>query len=150
MNRGAWKAALVFGGVFLCGALVGGAVVKVWSERQVIEELTVGPGPRFERHMLRNLVDELGLTETQEDKVRSLIQAHRPRMEQIRSELSQTCAAPMREHKAKLDAEIRAVLTPEQRERFDALMAKQRERFPMMGPPPWRGRGHGWRGGSGQ
>ena len=153
MNRVTLRAALVLGSVFVCGALVGGAGVKVWTERQVIDDLTAGPDRRFAHHFLQDLADELNLTAAQRDQVFRILQTHRPQMDRIRQQLSQSCALPMREQKKKIDADIRALLTPDQRTRFDELIAKQDERFPPMGPPPWRtGRGmgrHGWRGGQG-
>jgi Spy/CpxP family protein refolding chaperone len=153
VKRVTLRAALLLGSVFVCGALVGGAGVKVWMQRKVIDDLTAGPGRRFTRHSLRHFADQLNLTADQRDRVIRILEAHRPEMERIREQLSQSCAQPLREHKRKIEGEIRAVLTPEQRERFNALMAKQHRRFPPMGPPPWRsghGRGHrSWRGGQG-
>ena len=64
MNRVTLRAALVLGSVFVCGALVGGAGVKVWTERQVIDDLTAGPGRRFAHHFLQDLADELSLSRT--------------------------------------------------------------------------------------
>jgi len=47
----------------------------------------------------------------------------------------ETCGKPLAEHKKKVDDEIRALLTPEQQQRFDQLLERQRERAPWERPP---------------
>ena len=42
--------------------------------------------------------------------------------------LMERCAGPLREQRARVDAEIRAVLTPEQQQRFDKLVKEHEER----------------------
>jgi len=135
------KGALVLVGVFVLGALAGGAGMRTWMQREQAEEITQGPGRRLERRHLRALVRTLNLTRHQRDQVETIMQKHRPERDRLLQELSDNCGAPMQEHKQKIDSEIRVLLNPDQQQRFDALLETQGERFPFMRPPR-RGR-HG-------
>jgi hypothetical protein len=44
-----------------------------------------------------------------------------------------TCGAPMEAHRERIDAEIRAVLDPDQRPKFETLRAEHKRRF--LGEP---------------
>jgi protein CpxP len=81
----------------------------------------------------RALQRELGLTSQQRDAVQGILERQLPERRRLMSDMLQHCGDPLRVHKAKVDAEIRAVLNPEQQRRFDALAARQGERlFPRM------------------
>ena len=135
------KGALVLVGVFALGALAGGAGMRIWMQQERAEEITQGPGRRFERHHLRALERTLNLTREQRDQIEAIMQKYRPERNRLLRELSDNCGAPMKEHKQKIDSEIRALLNPDQQQRFDALLETQGKRFPFMRPPR-RGR-HG-------
>jgi Spy/CpxP family protein refolding chaperone len=131
------KGGLVLVGVFLLGGLAGGATARAWVQRDYAAQLTGRPGERIARRHLGALARELNLSDEQRERVRAIMDKHRSEREAVMKKLAESCGAPMREHKAKVDAEIRAVLDPEQRKRFDALLTKQRERFPLVGSPPF-------------
>jgi Spy/CpxP family protein refolding chaperone len=131
------KGGLVLVGVFVLGTLAGGAATRAWMQRDYAEQLSGHAGERLARRHLRALERELDLTDEQRQRVREIIEKYRPEGETVMNTLAESCGAPLREHKAKVDAEIRAVLNPEQQKRFDALLEKQRERFPLVGPPPF-------------
>lgn len=69
------------------------------------------------------LHDRLGLSDAQRDSLRSLMRTQRPAM--------RTLMAPMQPQmdsmRNVMRAEIRAVLTPEQRMRYDSLIAHERD-----------------------
>jgi len=142
------KGGLILLGVFVLGSLTGAAGMRAYMQRDEVEELTGGPEARFGLQHFRALARELDLSDEQRQQVREIVKKHRPERRRLMQELSEGCGADMQEHKQKVDAEIRAVLTPEQQQRFDALLSKQRERFPFLAAPPRHGPG-GRRGGGG-
>ncbi len=68
------------------------------------------------------LQQELGLSDTQRDSLRTLLRNHRPRMratmEMIRPQMDSL--------RAEMRAEVRAVLTPAQQAAYDNLLARER------------------------
>lgn len=84
------------------------------------------------------LADQLSLTEEQRGQVASILESRQARASEALSEIGPFL-------KAQLDStnlEIRAVLTPEQQERFDEYVAREEERmfrrggYPRPGAPP--------------
>jgi Spy/CpxP family protein refolding chaperone len=69
------------------------------------------------------LHDRLGLTDVQRDSIRALMRNQRPAMRAL--------LAPVQPHmdslRADMREQVRAVLTPEQRARYDSLLARERE-----------------------
>ncbi len=145
------KAALALAGVFLLGAATGGLSIYVLEQREYAQELTLGPGLRHERRILRAFSDELELTEEQRDAVGAILSEHRRRRQRLMDDLDEVCVAPIRTEKARIDDAIRALLSADQRRRFDALLERQAQlaggrRGPRSGGPahgfgPRRGAG---------
>ena len=119
---------------FLTGTLAGIAADRVLLQdgRGPVRIVRAVPPPR-DGH--RGLVfDALDLTPDQRERIRGILERRRAQMAAHWEE-----AAPgMRALVDSTDLEIRAALTPEQRERFDRLRAERRSRH---GKP----RGRGWR-----
>jgi Spy/CpxP family protein refolding chaperone len=69
------------------------------------------------------LHDRLGLSDAQRDSLRMLVRAQRPAMRTLMAPLQ----PQMDSMRTTLRAEIRAVLTPEQRLRYDSLIAHERD-----------------------
>ena len=128
-------------------------------------------------HRFGHFYEELGLTEAQRTQIRAIHERYQPQMQQLhatvrphkqtardamqrgdtaaaraareqaRAAMEQTRAQRQQLHNT-MQAEVRAILTPEQQTRFDALRASQRERMERRGP---RGGGaRGFRGPRGQ
>ena len=146
MKRTKLIGGLVLLGVFALGAVAGGAGVWAWTKQKYVDEATAGPGRRFERRHFRALARELDLRDEQRARIEEIMRQRRPEREKLMKEMAEKCAGPMKEHKAKVDEEIRAVLDPAQQKRFDELLEKQSKRFPLMGPRRF-GRHHGPPGG---
>lgn len=121
-------------------------------------------------HGFGHFYQELGLTDAQQTQVRAIHQRYQPQMQQLnatarqhrqaardaiqrgdtaaaraareqaRAAMEQTRAQRQQLHDA-MQAEIRAILTPEQQTRFDALRAAHRERMQERGPRGGAGRG---------
>lgn len=95
----------------------------------------MGPGPRGDR--LKMLSEHLGLTADQKAKLQPIFKAERDALEALRDDQSLTREArrdKMREIVESHAAQIRAVLTPEQQAKLDAL----REKGPRGEPGPRR------------
>jgi Spy/CpxP family protein refolding chaperone len=130
--------------VFVVGLLGGMAVERVRMVRRAPpppDRVGMGPGimpPMFER---------LGLTEDQRVRIREILEESRPVTDSVlRSSLPR-----LRAIRDSVRLEVRAVLTPEQQERFDEMERRWGDRGPgewggPMGPGE-RGRRGGPRGG---
>jgi Spy/CpxP family protein refolding chaperone len=122
-GRLSWVAAAVLGGTFALGCLTGAGLMW-WGQAHAF--------PRRPPPGLLPL-DELKLSAEQRSQVSALFEQYHPRFDAIfRSTFPQVQAI----HES-LEADIRKILSPEQRSRLDALKAS-RPAFPPP-PGPWRG-----------
>jgi Spy/CpxP family protein refolding chaperone len=120
--------------VFLLGGVAGAGIATAYVHREVGDFVSE---PRFrERARMRGLVRLLDLTSAQRDRVRAVMESHHRQRLAAYSDMIEKCGQPMKEEKERMDAEIRAVLTVEQRDKFDALVRRQDERLFIRGPAP--------------
>jgi Spy/CpxP family protein refolding chaperone len=128
VNRAQWKAVFLLSGVFLLGSVagIGGTLSYVAKERAELRRFDFGKRGEMP---LQALTRRLDLTDTQRQQVKTLLERHGPERRRAMQEVMTTCGASMREEKSKLDNEIRAILTPEQKTRFDEISARQGERL---------------------
>jgi Spy/CpxP family protein refolding chaperone len=104
-------------GVFVLGAVTGSALTGLYRSR------ASGPAAR-ERAMherFENMRRELNLTDEQTTAVRAIIDDTRNEYRALRAELRPRFEEPRQKARAK----IRALLTPEQQKKFDAMIAQQ-------------------------
>lgn len=114
-------------GVFLLGGVAGAGSAVAYLRHDARE---FASGPRFrDRARVRGLSRLLDLTDAQRDQVKAIFEKHQNERQAAFSDLMERCGEPLKKEKALVDAEIRAVLTPPQQEKFDALLKKQDERF---------------------
>lgn len=133
--------AAVLVGVFALGATAGGGGAYAWLRRDEAASDEGRAGMRDPRRV-RALERQLDLTPTQREQVRAIFERSGPQRRALMEQMNDRCGAELRAHHDLVTAEIRAVLTPEQQPRFDAIVARQHDRFPFgFGPP-----GHGPRG----
>ena len=112
----------VLAATFLLGAITGGGAMRwIASERNsAADDLPRGPWP----------LRELDLSDEQRIQIREIFERHRPKLDAVLRE-----SFPLvRSIHETIDAEIRQVLTPEQRIQFEQL--KERRPFPPPGLPP--------------
>jgi Spy/CpxP family protein refolding chaperone len=122
------KALAVLVGVFLLGAATGVGVTLAYSEHRLAQQ--AGPdGSRRSERRLDALTRVLDLTPAQREAVGAILKRQEPEARERMRESMEQCGQSLRDHKAKVDAEIRALLTPEQQKRFDQLAAEQAEKF---------------------
>jgi Spy/CpxP family protein refolding chaperone len=118
----------VLAATFGLGVVTGGGIGSwIAAERRegANDDLPRGPWP----------LRELDLSEEQRTRIHEIFERHRPKLDAVLRE-SFPLVRPI--HEA-IDSEIRDVLTPEQRIRFDQL--KEGRPFPPPGLPPPPGRG---------
>lgn len=113
---------------FLLGAASGGALTYGYVKHQQIELLEDDGRRISEVHRVRALERMLDLDEAQREKVRAIFRAAQASRREIEDDVLVRCGERLREHRKKIDDEIRAILRPDQRERFDRLMEKRHER----------------------
>ena len=116
---------------FLAGALIGFAGGRAWS-------LLRGPfhPPDFVRGRIVEHLDEaLDLTPQQHEQVESIMKRHHERMRAI----SDGLRPQMRQEIDAANREVDAILTPQQREKFQKMRMRMRFRGHDMPPPPHDG-----------
>jgi hypothetical protein len=84
-----------------------------------------------ERSGVSALSNRLGLREEQREKLRDISQRYRRQRRELNRSMFERCGGPLREHKQKMNSEIRSVLDEQQRLRFDEVERKARDRFPF-------------------
>jgi Spy/CpxP family protein refolding chaperone len=102
------------GGALLVLAFITGAAAGVTADR------LLAPGPLIRTRIsadMSGVLDKLGLTSAQRAQADAIIQKSAPRSREAMLEV----ADRLRSVADSLDAELRAILTPEQRTRLDAL-----------------------------
>lgn len=105
-------------------AAPGGEEGKPPGQRQIERE-------QMARHMVEQLKKELGLTEEQVAAIEKAAAAEREKREAIRSNTSLTKEQKRQEMRAsrqRMDAAIAAVLTPEQKTKWEEIRAQRKEK----------------------
>lgn len=147
-----WQALLAVAGLFVLGTVAGGLGAHLYYarfHRQGPPSPLHGPmaGPRLERLLELSPEQAERLHEALEESRREGEAMRRETMERMRSEV----LPRWRELDDRRTERIRAILTPEQSERFDRMVRRERRRFeralrgfrgrPPPGRPPDRGEG---------
>ena len=130
------KLAKVLAGLvlFASGAVVGFFGSRLLAERGPLA-LLHGDPRHFAETILRRLSGELDLTEAQQAKLRPLVMETARKLTALRKEQEPKIQAII--DKSKEDT--KALLTPEQREKFTAIMERleaRRKAMERFGPPP--------------
>lgn len=121
------KGYAVLAGVFLLGAIAGGGASYAFAQRR---HAAAAHEPRAEQELrrLRALARELDLSGEQRDRIRAIAEQQRSERREAARAALEKCGVPAEEQRRKLESEIRAVLTPAQQARYDALLERRRER----------------------
>lgn len=107
--------------IFLAGGSAGASAMKAFAAPEG------GPGelPPFPSR-------EIGLTPAQQAQVREVLERNKPRMDQILEEMVPRVRALADD----VEAQLVAILTPEQRERYRAYKAGRPPPLPSWAQPP--------------
>jgi len=128
VNRGNLKVFWVLLGIFLGGVGTGSAATFAWSHNRMVHMMEHGGWLHNDQRM-RALQHTLDLSPEQRTKVAAILEQQSPERRRLMGDVMQRCGETLRDHKAKTDAAIRAILNPEQQARFDKLAKRQAERL---------------------
>ena len=110
--------------VFLLGVGAGGGGAYAYLQKHYSALLR---DPHFSEHRRMHVLSRrLHLDEEQERRVREIFTRYRDEKRRLDRDMIERCGGPLREHRTKMDAEIRAVLRPEQQARFDRFTEERR------------------------
>ena len=132
VNRSSLNAFLVLAGVFVGGLGTGVATTLAWSHHRLIGFMEHEGSHRNDLRV-RALQRALDLTNEQRGTIAAILEGQMPERRRLMGEMMQNCGEPVRAYKTKVDAQIRAVLNPQQQKRFDQLAERQGERL-FLGP----------------
>ena len=131
----------IVAGIFVLGAGAGAASGYAVANRRLAAVLREDRPGMGDAHRLEALATQLDLTRDQRRQVRQIMERHRDENRQLSRAMFEECGGPLQDLRARVDAEIRAVLTDVQAQRFAELMEKRRSRFPLGAPGPRRHKG---------
>lgn len=123
-------------GVVLCGTPV--VAQDTSSQSSAPSGPPPGGGPGMEARRLEMLTKRLSLTTDQQAQVKAILDDNQKQMQALRDDSStsrEEKRPKMMELRKATDEKIRAVLTDEQKTKFDAMQAEMRDRM-RQGPPP--------------
>ena len=121
----------------LAAAFVLGAVCSAAGYHAVVQRdyarLLAGDRDAFEARRVEAMTRELDLSDAQSAGVAAIFRRNKDERQRLMQAAMSQCGAPMAAHRARIDAEIRALLRPEQLPAFEAMRAEQARR--MLGAP---------------
>ncbi|MBW6503837.1 hypothetical protein K0B90_06140 [bacterium] len=123
-----WKSILGVLLVFLLGALAGAAVVHR-VDRQGAEGILSGRGGAMADLIVRRLSRSLDLDPAQRDQVRAIVTETRREIIEIRKPVQAQVEATIERSRAR----VRAILRPDQQEKFDRIRSERRKRRGRQG-----------------
>lgn len=118
-----WKSILGVLLVFLLGALAGAAVVHRY-DRQSVEAVLSGKGDATAELIVRRLSRSLDLDPAQRDQVRAIVTETRREIAEIRQPVQARIDAALESSRGR----VRALLRPDQQEKFDRIQSERRKR----------------------
>ena len=123
---------LVLAAAFAVGGACGGGAAFAYVARKhaaLLRDDARGP----EARRLRILARKLDLDGEQEQRIRGILARDRDALRDLGRDMLERCGGPLRDQKAQVDSDIRAVLRPDQQRRYDELLDERRERM-WLGP----------------
>jgi len=118
-----WKSILGVLLVFLLGALAGGAAYHSFGH-QMVEAVLSGRGGATVDLVVKRLTRSLDLDSAQRDQVRAIVTETRRDLVEIRKPVQGQVEAAFERSRLR----VRAILRPDQQEKFDRIQAERRKR----------------------
>lgn len=106
--------------VFLLGAVAGGGVAYGWVQSD--HAATVRSGKAHSKHKLKALSRKLDLDAGQRARLQQILDSDDEESAVIGRDVIARCGQPLRAHEHHVDDEIRDVLRPDQRRRFERIV----------------------------
>ena len=116
--------------VFVLGTLAGALVTHRIYQRRIHAFLRGGPAAT--EMIVRRMNWQLDLTPAQRAQVETIVRDSRQKLREARQQIDPQMRALFQD----MDQRIREVLTPEQRVKFDKLMAERQAKWQHFRPPP--------------
>jgi Spy/CpxP family protein refolding chaperone len=113
--------------VFVLGIIAGGAGVFAFVQRKYGSVFS-DRSDAFENRRMRAFARHLDLDDTEQTKVRAVMDKYAAKRRELTRDMLSRCGDPLRDQKAQMDAEIRALLRPDQQARYDELLKDQHDR----------------------
>jgi hypothetical protein len=110
--------------VFLLGGVVGGGAALALTQES--HAAVVREGKVQQHYRLRALTRRLDLDRDQESRVSGILEDDNEVSQALGKEIVQRCGDRLRDHKNRVDGELRSVLRPDQQRRFDKLVEERR------------------------
>jgi uncharacterized membrane protein len=120
MNK-PWKIVLVLLGIFVAGGVTGAFVMIRVGHRMIANR---PPPEQWERNHLKRLAERLDLKPEQLEQIRPIVRRNMEELTRLRA----TSLAETKTIFERMEQEISAQLTPEQRVKFDQLNKEMHER----------------------
>lgn len=121
-------------GIFVLGAGAGAGAGYAVASKHVAEVLGDERPGASEARRFEGLARELDLSHEQREKVRDIMKRHRDENRKLTQAMFETCGEDLKGLRARVDGEIEAVLSEQQKPRFRELMEKRKHLFPLGGP----------------
>jgi hypothetical protein len=131
MVRGKQAGYLVLGAVFILGVVSGGGIAFAWTQES--HAAMVREGKVFEGKRLKALSRKLDLDRDQESRVATILANDADESQTLGHDVVQRCGQRLRDHKTRVDDEIRTTLRPDQQRRFDRLVDERRHKAWVRG-----------------
>jgi len=131
----------IVAGIFVLGAGAGAASGYAVANKRLATVLREDRPGMGDAHRFEALASELDLTREQKKQVRQIMERHRDENRELSRAMFEKCGGDLQSLRARVDAEIRKVLTEPQAQRFGELMEKRGNRFPLGTPGPRRRKG---------
>jgi Spy/CpxP family protein refolding chaperone len=128
------KAALWVGVVFLLGAALGGVMGYVFARHAVSASSTPLSEPERRARKVEEISRELHLTDAQRQQLDATLAKIHAQYKAIHEQSD----AQIDQVRQKGRDELRAILTPEQKPKFEAILKRMDEERKRNGPPPPR------------
>jgi Spy/CpxP family protein refolding chaperone len=128
------KAALWVGVVFLLGAALGGMIGYGFAHRSVSAAPASQPEAVRRAQRVEQLTKELSLTSAQAQRLDAIIMQRHAESQALREQTD----AQIEKVRQKAREEIRAILTPEQKPKFEDFLRDLDQKRKHGGPPPGR------------
>ena len=127
------KAALWVAAVFLLGAALGGVVGYIFAHRSVSANAPLSE-PERRAHRVEQLTQELSLTGDQRQQLDAILSQVHGEYKALREQSD----ARMDQARQQGRNQIRAILTPEQKPKFEEFLKRMDEERKRNPPPPRR------------
>jgi Spy/CpxP family protein refolding chaperone len=131
----------IVAGIFVLGAGAGAASGYAVANKRLASVLREDRPGMGDAHRFEALSSELDLTREQRKQVRQIMERHRQENRELSRAMFEKCGGDLQDLRARVDTEIRKVLTEPQARRFGELMEKRGNRFPLGAPGSRRRKG---------